>query len=304
MTAGTPPVALHQVRASLLSELDLALRALASPQLSDEAVHKVRRTLKQARSALRLLRTVIGTATYRRDNVLLRDAARPLTPIRDSTVLLETLKSLADGKANGSVFIADLRRSLRLEHTRARAQLTRATRQRIVAALTHVRQGIESIPEDRLDRGNLRAGLERAYRSARKAYRRMCKHASDETLHECRKQTKYYLHQLELVSALDPKRFAKRRKRAEQLGDQLGDDHDLAVLADKILKYARAEHAASRDPLVEELLQRIATRRRRLERKAARLGQRLYADKARSIGRKAERTLSVSQARSPGSSMQ
>lgn len=294
MTGDAPSIAPHRIRESLLSEVDTATQGLLRPDPSDDSVHEVRKRLKRARATLRLLRPAIGTAHYRRYNTLMRNAARPLTPVRDSKVLLETLAGVANSK--GGAFLTELRRHLRLEQARARGQLTRAELERIVATLTEARRELERIPERTLDPPTLRKGLERAYKSARKAYRCAQKRGTDENLHECRKQTKYYLHQLELVGSLDRERFAKNCKRAERLAERLGEDHDLAVLSDKILRYAHADHAASRDATVEELLQELARRRKRLQRKAHRLGEELYAGKPRHIGRKAARSLAVSHA--------
>lgn len=291
---GDAPLAPHRIRETLLGEVEGARRGLSQPDPSDESVHEVRKQLKRARGTLRLLRTAVGTVRYRHYNALMRDAARPLTPVRDAKVLQQTLRSLANGK--GGAFISDLRRALRLEQARARGQLTHAELAHLVATLTGLCRELEHLPEAGLDSAALRKGLERAYRSARKAYRCAVRRGSDENLHEWRKQTKYYAHQLELMHSLDPRRFAKNHKRATRLADHLGDDHDLAVLNEQILRHARAEHAASRDASVEELLQELARRRKRLQRKSLRLGEQLYVDKPRRVGRKAERSLELSHA--------
>jgi CHAD domain-containing protein len=41
-----------------------------------------------------LLRTALGSQTYAYENTALRDAARPLTTVRDARVLLDTLDTL------------------------------------------------------------------------------------------------------------------------------------------------------------------------------------------------------------------
>jgi CHAD domain-containing protein len=282
-------IAPHRIRQSLLTEIDHAIEGLSRAELPDETIHEVRRGLKRARATLRLMRGAIGPDAYHHHNVLLRDAARPLTPLRDSIILIRTLKGLANGQSGADAFRADLRRHLRLEHASARAHLSAADIKKLTATLAAARQGLAELPDELLDRGALRAGLERAYRSARRAYRRARKRASDPNLHEWRKQTKYYLHQLELVAALDKDRFARSRKRAARLADRLGDDHDLAVLSEKILQHAHSANSPSRNPAVEELLRRLAQRRKRLQRKAARLGEPLYSSRARRIGRKVGR---------------
>src|SRR5882757_1483145 len=68
-----------------------ALEALDGKTLSDDAVHSARKELKKARASLRLLRDALGDAVYKRENAALRDAARPLSEVRDAKVLLDTL---------------------------------------------------------------------------------------------------------------------------------------------------------------------------------------------------------------------
>ena len=59
-------------------------------------VHGARKLLKRARATLRLLRAVIGDELYRRENVVARDAARPLSNARDDEVMNGVLKGLAE----------------------------------------------------------------------------------------------------------------------------------------------------------------------------------------------------------------
>ena len=100
MTEGLPPTdtPTHIARRALLARLDTILEELGKPHRSDAGIHNMRKELKRARAALRMLRACIGVVEYRRDNALLRDAARPLTPIRDAKVLLQTLEPLTAKK--------------------------------------------------------------------------------------------------------------------------------------------------------------------------------------------------------------
>jgi CHAD domain-containing protein len=59
-----------------------------------EAVHEVRKCFKKARAALRLARDDLGEDVYRQENACFRDAARPLTEVRDAEVMLETWDDL------------------------------------------------------------------------------------------------------------------------------------------------------------------------------------------------------------------
>jgi len=58
--------------------------------LAAESVHRMRKELKRARAGLRLLRDAVGKTAYAHENARLRDAARPLAPLRDADVLAAT----------------------------------------------------------------------------------------------------------------------------------------------------------------------------------------------------------------------
>jgi CHAD domain-containing protein len=121
---------------------------------------------------------------------------------------------------------------------------------------------------------SLGRGLERIYRKGRKAFAR-ADAGDDETLHESRKQAKYLSKALETLARPGGSAMAKRAKLAESIADKLGDDHDLAVLRQK-LSASRHSHSGA-------LLSRIQSRRRKLQRKALKQSRRLYSRKARAF---------------------
>ncbi|MBV8742703.1 MAG: CHAD domain-containing protein, partial [Sinobacteraceae bacterium] len=109
--------------AILRHELAQADRALPHSGPADEAVHTARRSLKKCRATLRLLRHGLTGAGYRRLNHKLRDAARPLSSVRDGRVLLDTLQQLRGRqKAGRSAEAAELREALQREYAAACAQ--------------------------------------------------------------------------------------------------------------------------------------------------------------------------------------
>src|SRR5262249_24261035 len=55
----------------------------------DVVVHDARKGLKRVRAVLRLVRPVIGEKVFQRENTCFRDAARPLTEVRDARILVE-----------------------------------------------------------------------------------------------------------------------------------------------------------------------------------------------------------------------
>lgn len=75
------------IKKELLCQVNMAIEAIRTRDPSDKEIHRARKRLKRARATLRLLRLAIGKPTYRRENAALRDAARPLSGVRDAAVL-------------------------------------------------------------------------------------------------------------------------------------------------------------------------------------------------------------------------
>jgi len=265
----------------LLAQLDKAIAGLKRPNLTDRTIHEVRLDLKRARATLRLLRECIGVDAYRRENLCMRDAARPLTTVRDANVLLNSLRRVdpaAQAKKKQD-FVRQLSRVLRRERGAVRQRLLQKDVTAAAASLVAVKSRLQGVLEARLDRASLGTGIKRAYESGRKAFAQVRQRPTDESLHEWRKQTKYLANQLEIVLPLSPKRLAESCKRSSRLAEHLGEDHDLALLSGKISQYAKGPYAASRNDAVAELIGRLARRRKALQNKGYRLGRRLYCAK-------------------------
>jgi CHAD domain-containing protein len=282
---------MRTVRQLLVRQLAKAIAGLRRRDPSDHAVHEARKELKRARAALRLLRRCIGDTAYRRENALIRDAAKPLTPLRDAKVLLETLRRLepAAGTQAAGAWVRHLYGLLQQERRGSR-QLRPMELSAAAKALHAVKRRMEGVSDSRLARASLGAGLKRTYQSGRRAFARVRRDATDERLHEWRKQVKYFADELDLALPFVPKLVAKSGKASHRLAERLGDDHDLALLNDKICRYAKGASAASHKGGVRELTARLARRRKTLQAAAHRLGRRLYAPRPRRIWAKLERS--------------
>lgn len=276
--AGAP---LCDARRALVEQLDRAVAELEDP--GRRSIHEIRKKLKRARAALRLLRDCLGEAVYRRENSLLRDAARPLTPVRDAKVLFDTLRrhEPKQDRAHRGAFMRRFFRVLAERRRAAAIGLREGDLARIAAGLNVLRRRAAALPDARLMQPGAGACLKRAYKSARRAFARARRQRTDERLHEWRKQTQYFANEIEILFAFLPKRFAKAHKRAQKLAGHLGDDHDLALLTEQIFKHAKGTQAPSHDDAVQEFLGHLARLRKALQRKAFRLGRRLYSSRAR-----------------------
>jgi CHAD domain-containing protein len=247
-----------------------ALRGRSPP--SDAAVHHARKQLKRARAGLRLLRDAVPRASYARENAELRDAARPLSLVRDARVMLDTLEApRSPGIHHGAGL--GLRRALRGERLCLRREILQRpeNRKRIVSSLTLAEHRVGRWRPGGDDGRIFRAGMKRIYRRGRKALARVEADRSVENLHEFRKQVKYLGLAMEALESIKIHHLKKLAKRAESIADGLGDGHDLAVLREKIISLS----PAVRD-VPKRLLSRIGQRLRKLEKKAVQRGGRLY----------------------------
>jgi CHAD domain-containing protein len=270
----------HGARRIAWKQVAKALEALDGKTVSDEDVHTARKDLKKARATLRLLRDALGNPTYNKENRALRDVARPLSEIRDSKVLGDTINKLVEhfGAPARALPLNPLRQALTRNRKKINQKVLHGPR-----ALKSQRDDLRSIRERarRWSVGKrgwsvLGSGLKRVYAGARKALARAEADPSPENLHEWRKQTKYLWHQLQLLEPLWPGVIGALADQVHQLADYLGDDHDLSVLRTKVLeKQDLLANPAARDAMLA-LIDRY---RADLRDKAFVLGHRLYEEK-------------------------
>ena len=274
------PAEALRTRGLLLAPIDDALQHASAPGgPPDEDAHEARKSLKKARAALRMLRPALGETAYRRENAVLRDASRAISVLRDAKAQLDVLASIRDRYARRwpADELAPLEQRMRAELERLRALLHRpeSNARRAVALIEQSRRRVVRLTDRVLDPGDVDAALATIYRRGRKRFRRAANGAQEDALHEWRKQTKYLSNAIRLTSNGDAGERDAIAKRAERLADRLGDEHDLAVLAERVVHDEPALGA-----LASSRLQRlIEQRREKLRRKALRLGAKVYGRK-------------------------
>ena len=281
MQAGNASIA--HVQRAVGRHISHARKALARPQLDDEAVHAARKDLKRARSGLRLLRSLNETA-YRRENTRLRNAARRLSPVRDDKVLLAKLTELiADQKrpARRRLLVQarkDVRNARRRDWRALRSpQELERIDEALASAAKRVRKwrSTSQGPDDAAPE----LAVQRLFRKGRKALKRSREDPSDECLHEARKQAKHLAQALEILAGRKPpKKTAKLLARADDLGDWLGDDHDLAVVESRCLSLP-----ADADKPKRKIARRLEKRRAKLQDKALDAGRKLFRGKTKHV---------------------
>ena len=186
--------------------------------------------------------------------------------MRDEDVMLDTLKALELPAGMES----KLRKKIQM-HRATGGEDGRATAAAgVVAMLREARGRVDNWPLERDSFAALEEGLRRSYRRGRRGFRAARSDPTVEALHEWRKGVKQLWYQHTLLRSLWPPVMQAFGNQAHELADLLGDDHDLAMLADWVREHAEA------DPGFYEALD---ARRAELQSKAMQLGERLYADK-------------------------
>ena len=273
-------------------QLDMSIERLAGDTDEDlgTAVHETRKSLKRLRATVRLARDELGDEAYRRENVAFRDAGRRLGGARDSQVLLETLDALTDrypDEAPPERF-ERFRRTLVGQHGAAQRRLHEGVA--VADVLGELRRARARVGGWHLERQCLDAlapGFRRIYRRGRRAYRTAREVPSTENLHELRKRAKDLWYAAQIVRAAAPKKMKRVARRAHDLSNLIGEDHDLALLAE------RADERRDRFPdatAAGELALRVERRRADLQRAALELGRRLFRKKPRKIARPLEKS--------------
>jgi CHAD domain-containing protein len=269
--------ATKEARKALLHQIHKAQVSLKGKHVADSAVHGARKQIKMARATLRLLRRGLSKKRYRAQNERLRDAAKPLSQVRDATVLLSAIDDLLDGQGRGHAgSLKGIHDQLTHERARTRSRVVGEgglaesrrllRRARTQASKWHVgRKGWSVIGE----------GLGRVYAQGRNAFAAARETSTDTALHEWRKQVKYLRHQLRLLQPIQPDTVSRMVEELHRLGDHLGDDHDLAILQ---IKLAAQPARLANEPAQRRLSTKINRRRLSLQRRAMELGSRLYEE--------------------------
>jgi CHAD domain-containing protein len=287
-------------RLNLESDVPGAVRACATEQLEDaltllreqrgddpvEAVHGARKDLKKTRSLLRLVRPDMPGKSYRRENDELREIARSLSDARDADVMIETVDKLRErfvGRLPARSFTA-VRRRLQSDAKAAREQADAAISGELVHALEAAAARVGAWKLDKCDVDTLTRGTERAYRRGIAAFERAQDDPTVENLHAWRKRVKDLWYHERLLADAWPGLLEATADQAHELSDLLGDDHDLAVLGERL---AAGVGAAGGAPVDDAALRElIAERRLELQAEARALGHRLYAESPKAYRRR------------------
>ena len=270
-----------------LGQLDGSIEGLAGEGDADPAtvIHEARKSLKRLRALVRLARDELGEHVYRRDKNAFRNSGRRLSGARDSRVLLDTLEAVSE-RYPGRAGLMPFRRTLLSQHANAQRRLRADDApDRVLAELRNARERVPYWPLERAGMDSLAPGFERIYRHGRKAYKSARKDPSTENLHELRKRAKDLWYAAQIVHPAAPKLMTELAKEAHELTDRIGEEHDLALLAESAK--SRPDRF-SEETSLDDLLGLIERRRKQLRKKAMKLAEHVYRRKPKAVARRFE----------------
>lgn len=277
------------IRRMATEQIDRMLDEIADSGLSPhDTVHQVRKRCKKLRALLRLARGDLDNASkvYRRENRCFRDAARSLSYTRDAAALLETYDMLIDNFAKQTnqqrlKKVRDVLEARKWKVVEDKVDLDERL-ESFAATMRKARKRVNDWPiGDGFD--SLAPGLRKNYCLGRKAMKKAAEKPSTENFHEWRKQVKYHRYHVQVLRPVWDDVLGKWQDALHHLSDDLGDDHDLAVLGATLSE--EHQHFDSNRDL--QALQGLTDRQRaQLQARAFPLGQRAFSEKPKHLAQR------------------
>jgi CHAD domain-containing protein len=250
-------------------------------KVSDTPVHAVRKHLKKARAALRLVRKEIGHGLFREQDRYLRDVGRLTSEIRDAEVRLQTVRQLQEiTQRRGRGAYAKLEGMLMLELENFMAAFAEWQTQ-AVPLLERANANIDCWPLDQFNCKELRCAVQRTYKGARKALARTEATPTVENFHRFRTRAKRLWYELRILRPINPVVLKNLTDDLRALGSLLGRAHDLSFLGDRL---RGGDQKSEWEREGHKLLAVIEVSQEDLQRGAAELAEHFFAERPRDFG--------------------
>jgi len=261
------------------------LGARANP--SEDAIHEARRRVKKARAVLALIEADRGRGVAKSDKGL-RAVNRRLSPVRDASAMIETLRKLhaQHPELFSEHVYARLRRrmSARMQDVMREAGRSGGWKQ-AGRTLRKLEKAARRWRTAHKGFAALAPGIRKTHRRARKALARARDTNAAADFHEWRKAVKALWYEVRLVGGGSPA-IARDIRALRSAETWLGDDHNFVVLCGEL----GADPSVCRTvPDVDRLRSAVDAIQRRLRRQAIARTRSIFAAKPRAYVRRVER---------------
>lgn len=265
--------------------------AAGQKKTSDTPVHEVRKCLKKARAASRLVRKEVGRGLFREQDRALRNVARLTSEIRDAEVRLQTVRQFQGIKQRrGRSNYAKLEGMLMLELENFMAAFAEWQTQAL-PMLERAHANIDCWPLEQFSCKQLRRAIQHSYKDARRSLKSARETATAENFHRLRTKAKRLWYELRIVRPINPVVIRNLTDDLDALGNLLGRAHDLSFLGDRLRREDRSADGQIRprqqSPWEREghkLLALIEVSQGDLQRGAAELAEHFFAERPRDFG--------------------
>lgn len=269
--------AFHEAVARLIHSLhEESARLILLRSHQHISIHEMRKNIKKIRGILRLVRYEIGKDNYEALNAFYREIANTIAVLRDDTSQIELLKGMQLNLRS-----AEISRAIASAISQVKVRRKKEFARFYADDLHH---NISKLLKNKLqDYGELTIvgdpdsfifkGIKKVYRKARTAMEATEELNSRELYHDLRKQVKYLMYHLSIISHTLSPTFQRYVSDLNELSDHLGNLHDLDLFNAQVLN---PELIKLKEPSREALLKHIYRRRSYLKRKIHRLGDSVF----------------------------
>ncbi len=289
MRPGEPTT--QAIRRRARTQLGRAADVLTDTKLPlSERIHEMRTSIKKVRALVALSRAAAPRKAHRADRRLHKLAA-VTSNLRDAEIVVKTLDAIVPGltrsRKDAALVKARLRLVTRLRGAE-RAFNAASVAESVTVQLLRERHRVRGwVPPhggawNKLWREPC-VGLSKTYRRARSAMAHAYDDLSPDAFHAWRKAVKTHRYQMLFLQGVWPRPPTTHLAELEQLGEMLGEEHDLAVLEETV---ARDLTCLPLDSDRDRLRALIDLRRRALRAEARPIGERLFRERARIFRRR------------------
>lgn len=284
----SPNVSLHRretLRHGLLRTSEILINSVtAHPELSgddEQAIHRIRTTIKRLRALLRLIRPAVDNAFFDRENERLRTSARLLSFARDSEVARDTLKTLVESDQSAQEAVNTVLPRLEKRVQRAKAHEPNVTD--VIQRLERTRRSFRQLKFHGTDQEIIKAGIRKVYGQGRRRMKAAIETGQESAYHRWRIRAKNLYYELQFLEPVRPKPLRRMVRRLSKLQDRLGLDHDMIVLRSELKK---TPEAFGGDDAVQRIVSSLDHQTHKLRRAAEPLGRKIWRQKPRRFSRR------------------
>lgn len=249
-----------------------------------EVVHEFRKHLKKLRAALRLAADEVGKDRHKQADRCVRDIAKVVSGVRDAHVRLQTIIQLR-GKFGARAFEKIFQRIEELLSLEADSFSAAAAgwEKQVVRRLKALEKRVTRWRLKNIGWKQICSAVATSYRRGQNRLGDVLKNPTPKHFHSWRKEVKDLWYQLRLLAPLNHVVLEEIARDAKRLGELLGQQHDFTFLLSRLDKDRGDQELEGARAKLEKL---IRNRSKKLERDAAELGRRFYAEPSKAFAKR------------------